>query len=457
MSRKMSTGFRCDICKELLSSKYNLERHRGTSRCRKRAGLVEDTIIRVVAQEQDSESEQNEQVMLAVKHVTANSRTKTPFRRVVLSEFTNFKVKKYYAESNNNEILLTKAIADLISDLKVRYIGDNLEHKIKVRYGDTVLLDMSVSDLLLVSDQNTTINLHQLLFGVEAPCASFNVTVPLLSLTLEGNWRVWADLITLSEEERKRFIACGQEIFINQYQSVSRRVANIRLPITAVYRRCVGSIDEYDLVPREHSWYYSVSTGRVATTLDATTISCALYPKRYQFDTMDDVPYIIQYVTLLQQHNDKVYCYQDLTEPSLEERIYKNCCELYSEGKYNELNDLLDSSGFNSESTVRYGKLNELDVRFPKINMEQSTELKGKLTELYDKKILICQELLGEGGEVYGVRPGDYKNLFHINRQYMFLSDGVLVSFPGWIWWAYFEMGVVPSKEFIRLLDMVLQ
>ena len=48
----MSKGFKCDLCSSVMSSKFNLERHRGSRRCTSKAkacGLVqgeEVTIIR---------------------------------------------------------------------------------------------------------------------------------------------------------------------------------------------------------------------------------------------------------------------------------------------------------------------------------------------------------------------------------------------------------------------------
>jgi hypothetical protein len=472
MSRKMSKGFKCDLCSVVLTSKFNLERHRGSKRCVSKAKLCG---IGLSGNEEPPTSIIKDELSPADKTVAGNDHyvlkmmppchpTQNCFRRVMTPVETPYRLRMSYQDipvsvGVPSIVRFTCAEADMIINLRVRDDSKNVYGAVTmtVRLGTCTLLEgFSIGQLVEMTGQRDNIvNLSELLFGAPVGTLNgFNVLNHSLELEFKtvypGEVGIWADLVTLSEDMRHRF-NYQHEVYINQFSSCCKPMINTILPVSAIYhvgrgKVCLNEDTDIDLVPRPSSsyYYYSVTpSDQPSTSLVPSTLINALPTGKYEFmiDDMCSVPqymvfpYILQYVTLLRIDKSQICCYHGLTEEELppKEKLYRLCCQLYGTGDIANLNLELGNSPdlaagqlcVNSPSVViepnwygGYGSVNiNNNLSFPAImNLESwlpdsKRDLEVKLTMLYQKSKTVPMLHTLDSVYVYGKKMIDEINM----------------------------------------------
>lgn len=546
----MSKGFKCDLCSVVLTSKFNLDRHRGSKRCVSKAKacgldremggtLPEVTIVHDDLSPDKTVDTSGSHVLACVK--AGGSPTLSSFRRLFSSTHTPYRLRMFHQRIDTNgplKIRFTRADADLILNLRVKVqkvqygiLGINLA----LRLGDCTLLDgLSMAHQSMLADADGSINLSGILFGDKVQTLNnFNVLNHPLELEFFNHGRmglsdvdidVWADLVTLSDDERRRFDGIKCEVFINQFETCTKSSIDTVVPVSAIYRSIPGQVRFQDidlgLVPTRHTingrpdYYYSVTpSSEPATSLTPATLTNALPPGNYEFcypEKMDRplqlvAPNIVQYITVLTYDLSGICCYKGLTleTQSPKEVLYQRCCQLYQDGDITSLNVALGDNRELAAAPVYhclvvppqvwnepnwyggYGTSNiHSDLSLPAImDLEcWSSESKLKLEEtfkrLYQKSKVVPMLHSLDSVYVYGRRMIDEINMEEaksrcpaaINAYYQFEAivpykpAGVncpvenrttVVTFPGWLWIACFEMGAYPSDLFMYLSTFV--
>lgn len=241
-SNKMSSEFICDVCHASFTRKFNLDRHKNTSRCRREQLRNNDeTLLPKVNIIDESEknkptpenpygkftpsNDYNTGGVNMFIHQSRRNPTHTHFKKILnvgqsgRQRFTTF-LTKNIAEGPCQSFFINEEYGDVIGNLYINVNVNSLNENVTLTFDNTQIFEMTARDLFHLSrsfqpanqNQNDTIDINVL--EVFAGSQYF----PLCGghiIRLNGVFEGYsAEIICLNEEEKKRFSLVGHEFVV---------------------------------------------------------------------------------------------------------------------------------------------------------------------------------------------------------------------------------------------------
>jgi transcriptional regulator len=238
MSKKMSRKFICEECKTGFTTKYNLTRHVGTSKCNKQLRDLIESRTPTTNLSSDSQT-----LIEHYMNISCNPNI-TQFKDIHSSSKKTRSRKSILTGDIKTSVVFDVTTGDVLTELILTVAKDALSGTINVTYGGQTLIEMTLHELYHISrilhttstETHVHISLLRLLVNNCLPICSADLTIKY-SNQEACVLQYTAEVAYLTESERKRFITSPVEMLINQYDHCSQITTEIetRYPVADIF------------------------------------------------------------------------------------------------------------------------------------------------------------------------------------------------------------------------------